>query len=300
MADPTIITLTAIPPRFGELTQTLRALLEQSLPADDIRLHIPRAYARFPDWDGGLPEVPQGVTIFRSDTDDGPASKVLPALRDLAGQSVDILFCDDDKLYDRDWHRRFKAERARRPGEAIVEAGENLPDIDPASRPAARLPRARRRGKGLGYRLGRLLTAGLWRPGNYAASGYVDMLSGWGGVMVRPEFFDAAVFDIPARLRSVDDPWLSGHLERMGVPIWLMAGAAKQRERDGTADTSLVRGTHMGQDRIAADLAAIDHFRDSYGIWPAARQPQPDWLGPNPMGSMRALWLRGRDGRQGG
>ncbi len=73
--------------------------------------------------------MPKGVTICHCDQDYGPATKVLPAAKDLKGQDVDILFCDDDKIYDRGWHARFKSEAAKKPNTCIIEVGETFPDI---------------------------------------------------------------------------------------------------------------------------------------------------------------------------
>ena len=76
-----IVSLSTIPPRFDKIGETLKSLLNQSVKADHIYLYIPETYRRFPDWDGQLPHVPDGITIRRTDIDLGPATKVLPAAR---------------------------------------------------------------------------------------------------------------------------------------------------------------------------------------------------------------------------
>lgn len=144
MSCPTIITLTSIPPRFSLLGFALNSLLNQNLPAQAIHLYIPERYRRFADWDGTLSQVPTGVTIRRCQHDLGPATKILPATRDCAGQDVDLLFCDDDKIYDPNWHSRFKRNHRSHPEACIVEAGENLPDIAESTRPHDRKSRAER------------------------------------------------------------------------------------------------------------------------------------------------------------
>lgn len=246
---------------------TLSALQRQSLPADEIRVNIPRRYRRFPDWDGRLPDLPSGIRIVRSDEDFGPASKLLPTVADLQGQAVDILFCDDDMLPDPDWHVRFKADRAVHPAAALVAVGKQIGDIPLAARPRTRLPRAQRRSKTLAYRLWRAATLTLHKPHPFIASGYVDILCGFGGVMVRPEFFDAEAFDIPEVLWSVDDPWLSGHLERRGIPIWLNHRHRMPRDGHSSRRHALLHLVVDGHDRGAADHAAIRHMRERYGIW---------------------------------
>lgn len=265
--DPTVISLSTIPPRFATLAPTLQTLQRQSLPADEIRVNIPRRYRRFPDWDGRVPEVPAGVRIVRTDDDFGPASKLLPTVADLQGQAVDILFCDDDMLLAPDWHARFKADRSVRPEAALVAVGKQIADIPATARPQSRLPRARRRSKTLAYRLLRAATLTLHKPHPFIASGHVDLLCGFGGVMVRPEFFDSRVFEIPEVLWSVDDPWLSGHLERRGVPIWLNHRHRMPRPGRSSRRDALLHLVVDGHNRGAADRAVIRHMREHYGIW---------------------------------
>ena len=266
MSKPTVITLSTIPPRFHLLKPTLLSLLSQRLKAAEVRLYIPHTYRRFPDWDGRLPEVPAGITIVRCDEDLGPATKVLPAARDLKGRDVDILFCDDDKIYDADWHRRFKTEAERKPGHCIVEVGETFPDIADAGRPADRLPRSRWRVKDGKYRMKRIASLFLHKP-DLSTPGYVDQISGFAGVLVHPDWFDELFYDIPDIMWTVDDPWISGHLERRGIPIWMIGENSRRAEGKGSGVSALLNHVEDGQDRVDADLLVIDYFRQRYGIW---------------------------------
>lgn len=295
MTDPTIVTLSTIPPRFGDLGLTLRSLLAQSLPVAEIRVYIPHAYRRFPDWDGSLPRLPEGVRLHRCETDYGPATKLLPAMRDLDGKPVDILVCDDDLIYDRNWHRRMKTLRQRMPKTCIVEAGETFPDIADSVRPADRLPRGRRRRKGVRYRMIRGLTLTMHKPHIYEFSGYVDQISAYGGVMVRPGWLDEAAFHIPDILWTVDDPWFSGHFERLGVPIWLNARGRAPASGPGARRFALQHHVEQGHDRVLADLAAIDYFRTRYGIWTPGGEVEPPSL--RMTASMRELARRALAGR---
>ncbi len=213
-----------------------------------------------------LPVVPKGVTICRCDLDYGPATKVLPAARDLKGQEVDILFCDDDKIYDRNWHARFKSESARKPNTCIIEVGETFPDISDDCRPSDRLPRSRWKHKDSLYRVKRILCLFTKKP-NLTSPGYVDQISGFAGVLVRPEWFDELFYDIPDVMWTVDDPWISGHLERMGIPIWNTGKRRHLREGQGSRVDALLNLVQEGHDRIEADLLVIDYFREKYGIW---------------------------------
>ncbi|TKA94993.1 glycosyltransferase family 2 protein [Cereibacter changlensis] len=264
---PTIITLSSIPPRFDFIRPTLEAMLSQTVPASEVRLYIPTSYRRFPAWDGKLPDVPPGVVIKRCE-DLGPATKVLPACRDLAGQDVDILFGDDDKKYDLEWHGRFKACRSEHPDYCIVEAGETLPDISPALREPSRLPRAERWGKKpLSYRVKRVLSGFKLKSSIYAKSGFVDLLNGHGGVMIKPDWFGPDAYNIPEIIWTVDDPWLSGMLELAGIPIWLNAGVVRIDSHEVGDVHSLTKFSEQGHGRVEADLAAINYLRQKYGIW---------------------------------
>lgn len=263
---PTIVTLSTIPPRFNLIQPTLNALLGQNLKIQEIRLYIPQSYRRFPDWNGKLPTVPAGVTIHRCDKDLGPATKVLPAARDLKGRDVDILFCDDDKIYDNGWHRRFKTEAQKKPDTCIIEVGETFPDIADECRPKDRLPRSRWKKKDYIYRIKRILSLFTIKP-NLTSSGYVDQISGFAGVLVRPQWFDELFYDIPDVMWTVDDPWISGHLERVGIPIWNTGKRKNLREGEGSSVDALLNLVQEGHDRVEADLLVIDYFREKYGIW---------------------------------
>lgn len=292
---PTVVSLSAIPPRFSSLAPTFYSLLRQKLPVDEIRLYIPERYRRFPEWDGTLPAVPEGVSIHRVPDDLGPATKLLPVLRELEGQVIDVLACDDDKLYHPGWHGRFKRAREEHPGACIVEVGETFPDIADAMRPADRLPRARWRRKDWRYRLIRLVTLARYKPSAFVSSGYVDQISGYGGVMVRPGWLGPEAWDIPTVLWTVDDPWISGHLERAGIPIWLNATNRLAKDAGTGRVAALLHHVEDGHGRVEADLAAIDYFRQTYGLWPPAGPVEEPYKRMTP--SMRRLVEKARERR---
>jgi len=100
-----------------------------------------------------------------------------------------------------------------------------------------------------------------------AKAGYVDILQGVGGAVVRPEFFDEIAFDIPDVIWAVDDVWLSGMLALKNIPIWL---PAKLNEPDTTKAhdvASLYRATIEGSDRNDANTRCIRYMQERYGIW---------------------------------
>ncbi|MBO9397083.1 glycosyltransferase family 2 protein [Shimia sp. R9_2] len=266
-----VLSLTTVPPRFPHVDKNLARLLEQTADIAEINLYVARKYRRF-DYDAAdLPVVPEGVNLRVIDEDLGPATKVLPAAREYAGQDVQILFCDDDKLYDNQWAQRYVDAAKAHPDCCIVEEAGHLdnPVYAHDGWQGSRGPRAQFLVKDWKYRAKRAATFGKWKPSKALSSGYVDILEGWGGVLVRPEFFDEACYDIPDVLWTVDDVWLSGCLERRGIPIWLNTDnkiRSKEPKNEGS-DAALRKFVYMGHDRIAANRACIDYFRETYGIW---------------------------------
>lgn len=268
---PYIISLTTIPPRFDKIGPTLRDLTNQKAKPLEIRLNLSRQYRRFPGELPSLPDLPEGVTVHWSDVDYGPATKILPTVTDWQGKDIDILFCDDDEIYEPEWSSYFLNQRTEHPDKCIVAKGYNLTDRKVGhryNREYATFPRAQRPQKGLWYRTRRAATLGMHKPSYYQADGIVDILEAYRGVLVKPDFFPEETFDIPDILWTVDDPWLSGHLERNGIPIWLLSKMKMYKQNyEAHYSDALHNLVYRDHDRLKADTACIDYFRDTYGIW---------------------------------
>jgi len=265
-----VISLTSIPSRFAHIQPTLECLAAQG--ADVVRLYIPLAYRRFPDWNGQLPAVPAGVTIVRCEADLGPATKILPACRDLRTVDAQILFCDDDCTVPDGWARKLFALQARRPQEAVAvyvrPAQGYVPNVVRSSKHRAwQLPIR----YDLLYRASRL--AQQWfgtqtlarRP--FVIPGYGDIFFGAGGVVVKPTFFDDVAYDIPDVAWPVDDVWLSANLARRSILIrcaWLMQlpRSEKSSEIDALLDASF-----LSMKRQELNRAAALHCQSVFGIW---------------------------------
>jgi len=101
-----VISLTTIPPRFGQLPRVLSNLLTQG--ADRVALVTPRRYARFGK--ASLPALPDGVSLIETATDLGPAGKLLAPAH--AFPDADILYGDDDWLYGPGWAEALRAAQA--------------------------------------------------------------------------------------------------------------------------------------------------------------------------------------------
>ncbi len=275
-----IISLSSIPPRFSMLPHTLESLRRQQADIDEIRLYIPRHYRRFPDAGASLPDLGQGVRVIRTDEDLGPASKVLFASRDLAGQDCAILFCDDDQIYPENWAATLFAAQAARPDHAVAGFALPLHRVFPTRfvnprRPAVRLARSL---FDPGYRLARLRQQ--WQERRWhtrgpkpsrrlvARAGYADVVWGCAGVVVRPEFFDARALDIPDAARPVDDIWLSGMLALNQVPIWVPTGLCRATPSPSDSMAALRDQKIDGRDRDASNRACLSLLRARFGIWP--------------------------------
>jgi hypothetical protein len=276
-----VITLSSVPPRFDRIGPVLQCLLAQKLRPEAIELYIPRTYRRFPEWGGGLPEVPEGVTIVRVEEDLGPATKVLPAARARRGQAIDILYVDDDRTYGRNMTRISLGLRKHLPCAAICGAGFSLRDRYDYLVPEDPVPRMvveRNSFMTLEHQwrrlLGALKSAASGRPRqrtlpkSIARSGYTDIAEGYSGVLIRPDFFDDAAFVIPPVLWAVDDIWLSGMLARRGIPIW---ADRKLYEFNMILEignvAALFDAEIDGAGRDEANRACVDYLRATYGVW---------------------------------
>ncbi|SFR32336.1 hypothetical protein SAMN04488005_0291 [Yoonia tamlensis] len=269
---PTIVSLTAIPPRFAHLGPVFDALLAQTANIDEIRLYVPKRFRRFPEYDGQAPAVPKGIRVIQPDDDLGPASKVLFAVDEMRGTDCNIIYCDDDISYEPTRFARLIAEAKARPDQCIAADGDHV-----AGGGKRQMPRAVRAKKDLAYRGRRALQIGselvtlTRRPRpqmpHMAVSGFVDVARGWGGVLVKPSFFTSDVFDIPQVVWTVDDHWLSGNMARNNVPIWSPAGIPKPQYAGGRDVHALVDATIEGHGRSSASAFCIKYMQDTYGIW---------------------------------
>ncbi len=266
-----IISLSSIPPRFPFLEPTLESLVSQQ-KVDEVRLYIPKRYRRFPEYDGSLPTVPVGVIICQIDDDLGPATKILPATRDFRDQDVQILFCDDDLIYPKGWANRLFKAQERRAHEAVATLGRPYAfgkrDVPPLRKPVARqigfeydVP----------YRIKRLLSkifrlaSPLRRP--IIFPGYIDILFGHGGAVVKPNFFDEEAFNIPEAAWPVDDIWLSAQLARKKIPIYCPRRFPCPPAGGQSSVESLLDAEFIGTTRQESNSKAVIYCQQLYGIW---------------------------------
>src|SRR5437667_8140086 len=102
-----IASLTTVPDRINNLSPTIRSLLKQTRPPDEIVLAIPEFSVReqrpyeVPKYISRLPRV----RVLPCPKDWGPATKFIPIVREeLAAGRRDtlIMVVDDDRVYPRD------------------------------------------------------------------------------------------------------------------------------------------------------------------------------------------------------
>jgi len=266
-----IFSLTTIPPRFPHIHLTLKSLLRQKRPADKIIVNIPKTYRRFPVNKCELSSLPKGVEINMINFDYGPATKILPTIRKFRDTDATIIFCDDDRTYDRNWSQRFVDCAAQIPNTCITEVGWSVEDLTgQICRPQPRMQAARihpkpQNGKEKFLReLRRLYTR---KSRIFSKSGYVDIFGGCGGVLVKSDFFNDIAFDIPEILWTVDDVWLSGCLAQNQIDIWANADGREPVRNKANDLEELFLFSVNGIGRHDANRTAVNYFRERHSIW---------------------------------
>ena len=274
-----IISLSSIPPRFGDLAPTLESLLAQDADIDEVRLCLPKRFRRFPEYRGELPDLPKGVRCVVVEEDLGPGTKVLPTVRDATNADEQVLFCDDDHVYPQNWASTLLSESVERPEACVAGFGCHLDRYSP--RPDRKQPPGyatfRSKTWDISYRLKRIgqqLREGRFRTmapkplrQPVARPGRTDILYGYAGACVRPRFFDDAFYDIPDDIWMVDDVWLSGHFARKDIPIWLHGRTPLPQQAGNVHRSPLNASIFDGAKRSQLDRKAISYFQQTYGIW---------------------------------
>ena len=201
-----IVGLTTIPSRLPFLVPTLKSLLLQNVPPGKILLHLPK-HSRREEVEYSVPQELQGLEVIQivRCPDWGPATKILPALLD-SGPDQRLVAVDDDRIYRPTLLEDLLEASERHPEAAVGCFGVIVP-LDRVDRRRGLLGRTiegLRYGRGVSLRGSRLRHP---LP--------VDILHGYGGVMVRPRFFDldglADLQGAPEAAWLEDDTWFAAH-----------------------------------------------------------------------------------------
>lgn len=231
-----VVSLTTVPERMDQLGPVLRSLLDQTEPADRIVLARPEV-----SWRSGKPYPPfapamPGIDVIAA-TDQGPATKLLPAL--LAEPDAAILVVDDDVIYPADFIEQMLAWHRRLPRAAIGWRGWKIVDgAHPKDYP-------------------HIFATAVARPEP------VDILLGTWGYLVPPGAFDASVHDFsgfPPSVRFVDDVWFSGHLAQRGVPRLVIPGRGLPIETRASGMAALTFGPNSSGTNDREAIAAFRPF----------------------------------------
>ena len=234
-----VVSLTSIPPRFGQLPRVVAALRAQLAAPARILVTLPRHYRRFPGHHPA-PDLP-GAEILRPEADPGPIAKALHAARHLRGQPCQLLYCDDDWLYQPGWASGFLAAARQHPGAVICASGYDA------------------------TRLGLACGDGLPR-GDGKEQGYVDIAQGFAGVLIRPEWLQADNLTAPDAAWAVDDIWLSALHARAGRKI-CKAGALRRLMAPLAEPQALQQARIGGLARDEANRMTARHVARHFGIW---------------------------------
>jgi Glycosyl transferase family 2 len=208
-----IASLSTVPDRINNLTPTIRSLLRQTHPPDEIVLAIPEFSVRerrhyvVPKYISRLPRI----RILRSREDWGPATKFIAAVQDevTAGRrNTPIIVVDDDRVYPRDALEPISITASNYRTQRFVFAA-------PLCRPhwIGTMPK-------------------MTRASELREPRPVAVITGCGSYLIQPRFFDESLWDysaVPQVAFHIDDIWISGCLSRRGVKRYVVPASAMMR-----------------------------------------------------------------------
>src|SRR5205814_7346429 len=208
-----IASLTTVPGRINNLRPTIRSLLKQTRPPDEIVLAIPEFSVReqrpyvVPEYLLRLPRV----RVLRCAEDWGPATKFIGAIQDelAAGRENSlIMVVDDDRLYPHDALETYLYYSEQLPNAALCFRGAAMPstlDWDDAK---------------------------MIRASELREPRPVSVITGCGSYLIQPRFFDESLWDYSAAPQVafyIDDIWISAWLSRRGVKRYVVPASAMMR-----------------------------------------------------------------------
>jgi hypothetical protein len=208
-----IASLTTVPERIGNLGPTIRSLLRQTRPPDEIVLAIPEFSVReqrpyvVPKYISRLPRL----RILHCGKDWGPATKFIPVIQEeLAARRENtlILVVDDDRVYPRDALETYLYYSRQLPEAALCFRGAAMP-------------------LSLDWREAKMIYANELREPRRAA-----IITGCGSYLIQPRLFDESLWDYsraPEGAFYMDDIWISGCLNRRDVKRYVVPASAMMR-----------------------------------------------------------------------
>src|SRR5947208_12424965 len=242
-----IASLSTVPERIGNLGPTIRSLLRQTRPPDEIVVAVPeysireqRSYV-VPKYVSRWPRL----RVLHCPRDWGPATKFIPIVREelTAGRgNTLIVVVDDDRIYPRDALETYLYYSEQLPDAALCFRGAAMPstlDWDDAKMIYAKDLREP-------------------RP--------VAVITGCGSYLVQPRFFDRSLWnysEAPPVAFYIDDIWISAWLSRRGVKRYVVPGSATMRSVRWQRRTLSLNKNH-GRQKLNNEIIAF--FRDAWDV----------------------------------
>jgi len=271
-----LITFSTIPQRVKNIDSTLASLCTQLGHGDAIKIYIPLIVKRLNKEISNndikaIAEIEKKyprVSVQYIDEDLGPLTKMAYAVRDpIIRNNFDrVIFVDDDQVYDKNFLERFN-KHYYLDKTCLTQSGTWLNRYTPYSRrtlnPYGRPPRF----KGFSYRIRRL--ARLFfvsKPSPWVKGGFIDLLEGWSGVSVDPNWFDDEILNIPEDISRADDVWISGYLESRKIGIYVIPNCILALD-NGSSEISSLKGEVEKNSVESVYSRAVEHCRSRWNIW---------------------------------
>ena len=244
-----IVSFTTLPDRIGNLDSTIRSLLEQTRPPDEIVLAIPQFSVRqkveyvVPSY---LEKIPR-LRILWCDKDWGPATKLIPIIQaELAAnrERTLIMVVDDDRVYPKNALELFLHYHQQLPDAALCFRGALIP-------------------RNLVWFLPKIFRASQIRETRRVA-----VITGTAGYFIQPRFFNSELWDYskaPASAFYVDDIWISGCLSRRGVNKFVVPASSMMRSVRAQSGTMTLYDVPKGSVRTNSEV--LWFFRDVWEVY---------------------------------
>jgi len=244
-----IAAFSTLPDRIVNLEPTIRCLLNQTTPPDEVVIAIPHFSRRqqtnyiIPEYLKDLPRV----RILNCDYDWGPATKFIPVVQaELAAGRPDtlIMIVDDDRVYPADALETYTYYERELPDAVLCFRGAPMPSDLKWRKPK--------------------ITHGdrLKQPHKVA------VVTGCGSYFIKPRFFDEALWDYSAAPEGafyMDDIWISGCLDRRGVEKYIVPTSRMMRTVNRQRWTMTLHDVPNG--RRHNNNEAIAFFADSWNVF---------------------------------
>ena len=276
--DNVLISMTSIPGRARFLAQTLKSLVTQTAGIPQIAIYLPEQYHRFSAQEvaehrstiEGITTPFKNISIHSVSRDLGPLTKMAYAVTDpkVKSEFQRVVFVDDDLIYSPQLLANFDGHPTN---SCLSQSGNWLTTFSKHSTNSHLAYGRALKSRGWKYRLLRLkqkfFSRTAQKPSPHSSSGYTQLIEGWSGVSVDPNWFDEEILDIPANLFNADDVWISGYLEFKKIGIYVPSGCALPTD-NGTSDVDALKSiTDIKNSPSIVYRSAIEHCQQRWNIW---------------------------------